>query len=150
MSSGDTRSDQHAAGIPSPLTRDSLAISEKDQDHSTSPAGDSGHPSQRDDVSSHVENDSLERIPTSPDLAAEEIPIEPTTTSASAGGPVHSVFSSRQKGFIVFMASWAGFFSPVSGQIYFPALNALATDLHVSNSLINLTLTSYMVGGLVL
>lgn len=43
------------------------------------------------------------------------------------------------------MASWAGFFSPVSGQIYFPALVPLATDLHVSNSLINLTLTSYMI-----
>ena len=43
------------------------------------------------------------------------------------------------------MASWAGFFSPVSGQIYFPALNALSTDLHVSNTLINLTLTSYMI-----
>jgi multidrug resistance protein len=43
------------------------------------------------------------------------------------------------------MASWAGFFSPVSGQIYFPALNALAEDLHVTDTLINLTLTSYMV-----
>ncbi len=48
------------------------------------------------------------------------------------------------------MASWAGFFSPVSGQIYFPALNPLARDLHVSASLINLTLTSYMVRKLLL
>lgn len=43
------------------------------------------------------------------------------------------------------MASWAGFFSPVSANIYFPALNTLARDLHVSNTLINLTLTSYMI-----
>lgn len=43
------------------------------------------------------------------------------------------------------MASWAGFFSPVSANIYFPALETLARDLHVSNSLINLTLTSYMI-----
>lgn len=57
----------------------------------------------------------------------------------------YSVFSDGQRRFIVFMASWAGFFSPVSSQIYFPALNTLAKDLHVSNSLINLTLTSYMV-----
>lgn len=57
----------------------------------------------------------------------------------------YSVFTRSQKRFIVFMASWAGFFSPVSSQIYFPALNTLAKDLHVSNSLINLTLTSYMV-----
>ena len=68
-----------------------------------------------------------------------------TTTNASTIGPVHSVFSRNQKRFIVFMASWAGFFSPVSGQIYFPALNALSADLRVSNTLINLTLTSYMI-----
>ncbi|KAJ5814358.1 uncharacterized protein N7503_001108 [Penicillium pulvis] len=57
----------------------------------------------------------------------------------------YSVFTHNQKRFIVFIASWAGFFSPVSSQIYFPALNTLAKDLHVSNSLINLTLTSYMI-----
>ncbi|KAG9792292.1 hypothetical protein KCU88_g907, partial [Aureobasidium melanogenum] len=43
------------------------------------------------------------------------------------------------------MAAWAGFFSPVSANIYFPALNPLAQDLHVSDTLINLTLTSYMI-----
>ena len=64
---------------------------------------------------------------------------------ASIAEPPYTVFTASQKRFIVFMASWAGFFSPVSSQIYFPALNTLAKDLHVSNSLINLTLTSYMV-----
>lgn len=57
----------------------------------------------------------------------------------------YSVFTNGQRHYIVFMASWAGFFSPVSSQIYFPALNTLANDLDVSNALINLTLTSYMV-----
>ena len=89
-----------------------------------------------------IQHGSLERIPT----ARTELPnthaAQRTTTD---NGPMYSVFTKSQKIFIVFMASWAGFFSPVSGQIYFPALNALARDLHVSNSLINLTLTSYMV-----
>ncbi|KAI2787558.1 hypothetical protein POX_f07929 [Penicillium oxalicum] len=57
----------------------------------------------------------------------------------------YTIFTKRQRRYIVFMASWAGFFSPVSSQIYFPALNTLAEDLDVSNSLINLTLTSYMI-----
>lgn len=35
----------------------------------------------------------------------------------------------------------------VSANIYFPALNNLASDLRVSDSLINLTITSYMVRG---
>ena len=56
-----------------------------------------------------------------------------------------SVFSLSKKRFIVFMASWAGFFSPVSSQIYYPALNSLTKDLSVSITLVNLTLTSYMV-----
>lgn len=63
----------------------------------------------------------------------------------STGRPAHSVFGKRQKQYIVFMASWAGFFSPLSANIYFPALNSLGADLKVSNELINLTLTSYMI-----
>ncbi|MCJ1335507.1 hypothetical protein MMC09_000778 [Bachmanniomyces sp. S44760] len=60
-------------------------------------------------------------------------------------GPLYSVFTKRQKQYIVFMTAWAGLFSPISAQIYFPALNSLAADLKVSNTLINLTLTSYMI-----
>lgn len=35
------------------------------------------------------------------------------------------------------MTAWAGFFSPLSANIYFPALNILASSLHVSSSDIN-------------
>lgn len=56
-----------------------------------------------------------------------------------------SVFSLSERRFIAFMGSWAGFFSPVSSQIYYPALDSLTKDLSVSITLINLTLTSYMV-----
>ena len=43
------------------------------------------------------------------------------------------------------MVACGGFFSPLSANIYFPALNSLAADLKVSNELINLSLTSYMI-----
>jgi len=59
--------------------------------------------------------------------------------------PPHTVFTSRQKQFIVFMVAWGGFFSPLTANIYFPALPTLARDLNVSESQINLTLTSYMI-----
>ncbi|MCJ1308225.1 hypothetical protein MMC25_001878 [Agyrium rufum] len=62
-----------------------------------------------------------------------------------SGRPVHSVFSTRQKQYICFMTAWAGMFSPISANIYFPALNTLSRELHVSSELINLTLTSYMI-----
>ena len=62
-----------------------------------------------------------------------------------SSGPAYTVFNKHQKKFIVAMVSLGGFFSPLSANIYFPVLNALARDLKVSNQLINLTLTSYMI-----
>ena len=59
--------------------------------------------------------------------------------------PPHSVFSKREKRFIVFMVACAGFFSPLSANIYFPALNTLAEEYHTTNAVMNLTLTSYMI-----
>ena len=59
--------------------------------------------------------------------------------------PPYSVFSKRKKQYVVFMVAWAGLFSPLSASIYFPALNTLARELSISNELINLTLTSYMI-----
>lgn len=40
------------------------------------------------------------------------------------------------------------FSGPVSANIYYPALGPMATELGVSNSEINLNITSYMVGPL--
>ncbi|MCJ1245381.1 hypothetical protein MMC30_002585 [Trapelia coarctata] len=54
-------------------------------------------------------------------------------------------FSRGEKAFIVTCVSAAAFFSPVSSNIYFPALNVLAAELNVSNTLINLTLTSFLI-----
>lgn len=60
-------------------------------------------------------------------------------------GSAYSVFGHRQRQFIVFMVACAGFFSPLSANIYFPALNSLARDLKVSNGMMNLSLTTYMI-----
>ncbi|OJJ06008.1 hypothetical protein ASPVEDRAFT_87330 [Aspergillus versicolor CBS 583.65] len=80
----------------------------------------------------------------SPDTAREKgADVEPARTNDSQ--TPYSIFTTSQKRYIVFSASWAGFFSPVSSQIYFPALNSIADDLGVTSALINLTLTSYMI-----
>lgn len=60
-------------------------------------------------------------------------------------GPPYSSFTEGQKQYIVLLTAFGGLFSPLSGNIYFPALNALAKDLKVSSQLINLTLTTYMI-----
>ncbi|KAF2098847.1 MFS general substrate transporter [Rhizodiscina lignyota] len=77
-------------------------------------------------------------------ITAQDADLEAQGT-ASGQPKVHSIFTKRQKTFIVFMMCWGGIISPITAQIYFPALNTLSADLHVSNTLINLTLTSYMI-----
>lgn len=56
-----------------------------------------------------------------------------------------SVWTPTEKKLIIFSAGVAAFFSPVSGQIYFPALNSIEADLNVSYTLVNLSITTYMV-----
>lgn len=62
-----------------------------------------------------------------------------------SSGPAYSVFPKWKKRYIIAMVTWGTFVSPMSANIYFPALNSLQADLHVSSSLINLTLTSFMI-----
>ncbi|KAG6330132.1 hypothetical protein ID866_8957 [Astraeus odoratus] len=57
----------------------------------------------------------------------------------------YSIYTSREKWFIVSMASVAALFSPLTANVYFPAIPTMATDFHVSIELINLTVTVYMV-----
>ncbi|KAI1497753.1 major facilitator superfamily transporter [Biscogniauxia marginata] len=59
--------------------------------------------------------------------------------------PKYSVLTTWQKRGVVLGAAAGAFFSPLSGQIYFPALNLLARDLRVSVDQINLTVTTYMI-----
>jgi multidrug resistance protein len=57
----------------------------------------------------------------------------------------YSTFTLREKRGIVFLVALAGFFSPFSAFIYFPALNAIAQSLSVSLELMNITITMYLV-----
>lgn len=70
---------------------------------------------------------------------------EKTATNDSTAEAVYSVFSKREKIFIAIMASISTFYSPLSATIYFPALNTIANDLQISDTLVNLTVTTYMV-----
>lgn len=57
----------------------------------------------------------------------------------------YSLFDPTQKGWILFIAAWAGWFSTASSFIYFPAIPFLAGDMNVSVQDINLTVTSYLI-----
>ncbi|KAJ9374576.1 hypothetical protein DTO282E5_659 [Paecilomyces variotii] len=59
--------------------------------------------------------------------------------------PAHSAFSKYEKLFIVVMVTMASFFSPLSGQIYYPVMPTLVKNYHLTTSLVNLTITTYMI-----
>ncbi|KAF9880207.1 major facilitator superfamily transporter [Colletotrichum karsti] len=59
--------------------------------------------------------------------------------------PRYSIYTTWEKRFIVLGACLAAFFSPFTAQIYLPALPVLAHDFNVSDSDINITLTTYMI-----
>jgi hypothetical protein len=73
--------------------------------------------------------------------ASESTPL----LSASTTTRQYIVFTKSQKRLIILAAALASAFSPLSANIYFPALNSIAKDLHVTPSQINLTITTYMV-----
>ncbi|KAJ1710155.1 MFS transporter [Aspergillus flavus] len=53
--------------------------------------------------------------------------------------------SERRKISVMLIASFSGIISPISASIYYPALPTLAKDMHVSISLINLTIMTYLI-----
>ncbi|PTB52535.1 hypothetical protein M431DRAFT_556908 [Trichoderma harzianum CBS 226.95] len=59
--------------------------------------------------------------------------------------PVYSIYTQRQKFFIVFMSSLGGFFSPLSANTYLPSIPSLSEYLGVSPSLMNLTVTAFLI-----
>ncbi|KAF5010441.1 hypothetical protein FDECE_3410 [Fusarium decemcellulare] len=59
--------------------------------------------------------------------------------------PPYTVFTRPAVRAMVALVGFAMLFSPLSANIYFPALNQLRSDLSVSTQLINLTITSYLV-----
>ncbi|KAL8893268.1 MAG: hypothetical protein Q9192_005436 [Flavoplaca navasiana] len=71
--------------------------------------------------------------------------IEQAQTAPNSQEDPYSTFTKSQKRWIILLIAMAGFFSPLSANIYFPAINYLSRDLSISLELINLTITAYLV-----
>ncbi|KAL1626726.1 hypothetical protein SLS56_006719 [Neofusicoccum ribis] len=108
-----------------------------EQDEEIIPVADEHAIAEADKVASNNGDVQEKKADTSIDIEA--------AAAEPSNAPIHSVFSSKTRAFIIAMTAAASFFSPVSGQIYLPALNTLAKEFHVSIADINLTVTSYMI-----
>ena len=67
-----------------------------------------------------------------------------STTPRDEEPPYH-IYSRRQKWVLVCLVSFAGLLSPLSSNIYFPAIDTISQDLGVNTSLVALTISIYMV-----
>ncbi|KAK3710066.1 hypothetical protein LTR37_010497 [Vermiconidia calcicola] len=65
--------------------------------------------------------------------------------SRTVSGPPYSIFSPRAKMFIIISVSISSLISPFGATTFYPALNVIARELDVTPTLINLSLTTYMI-----
>ncbi|KAL1902319.1 hypothetical protein Sste5346_001295 [Sporothrix stenoceras] len=127
ITSHDVAAGQLDVGPPPPLLGTATASSSNDPNIHID-----------DDNSSHTdENGTITNDVANPD--------DPEQLSRVVSGPPYSVFSDGMKRYIVVMVTFTSFISPMTANIYFPALTPIAEDLGVSVGLINLTLTTYMI-----
>ncbi|KZT33039.1 MFS general substrate transporter [Sistotremastrum suecicum HHB10207 ss-3] len=103
-------------------------------------------------MSSDIKTDAGPSAPAIKPKAVEQIElqvIEQTQSPADPSTPRnperYSVYNRREKWFLVCLASLSALLSPLTANIYFPALPLLASEFHKSLELINLTVTGYMV-----
>ncbi|KAH7231131.1 major facilitator superfamily domain-containing protein [Fusarium tricinctum] len=76
-----------------------------------------------------------------------EADIEQRNHSQTLDGaePPPHIFSKHKKWMLVYLVSLGGSFSALSSNIYFPAIDAISTDLGVSTADVTLTITVYMI-----
>lgn len=78
------------------------------------------------------------------EVAALAVETDATAKARSSQVP-YSLYSRKQKIAITLLVSLTSILSPMSATIYIPALSAIAADLHVTVSLVNLSVTSYLI-----
>ncbi|ORY59744.1 major facilitator superfamily domain-containing protein [Pseudomassariella vexata] len=105
-----------------------------------SPTRSSGSSSHHPDGLGHDDNGSEQD-----EIGGREPRELEATVSRVSSGPAYTVFSRHMIWWIVAMNFWSAFMSPMTANIYFPAMPAMATDLGISTNKINLSLTTYMV-----
>ncbi|KAK2606022.1 hypothetical protein QQS21_003540 [Conoideocrella luteorostrata] len=81
-----------------------------------------------------------------PPLKSNKVDIEKQSSriQPNKDGP-YSVYTAWKKRAIVLGAAFTAFFSPLTAQIYLPALTQLSKDLNVTPTQVNLTITTYMI-----
>ncbi|KAF2009885.1 MFS general substrate transporter [Aaosphaeria arxii CBS 175.79] len=96
------------------------------------------------------DDSSVEALPTltspinQPDPDVEKIG-NGATLNREVSGPPYSAFSNGMKWWIIFLVSISALISPFAATLYYPALNVMSDVLHISPTMTNVSLTTYMI-----
>lgn len=69
----------------------------------------------------------------------------PNELQRQVSGPPYSVFTRGEKVWITFLVSVSALISPFGATTFYPALNVLSDVLHVTPTMTNISITTYMV-----
>ncbi|KAL4974154.1 major facilitator superfamily domain-containing protein [Aspergillus desertorum] len=134
---------QHHDRVRPPIEMDEILPADEVAIITTSPS-----PSSSSSSSSSSCKSSFSSSRTSPRATKFSVdgPAMPTVMPTTSMEPKrHTAFSNGQKRLIVTMVTLASFISPLSSQIYYPVMPTFIKNYHLSNALINLTITTYMI-----
>ncbi|CDO75510.1 hypothetical protein BN946_scf184935.g46 [Trametes cinnabarina] len=100
-----------------------------------------------DDKATTVEASTSNTPPAARNHDSQKQQTSTSNTGSTSEPPAkpYSVYTSQEKWFIVAVTGLAALFSPLTANIYFPAIPTIAAAFHKSIELINLTVTIYMV-----
>ncbi|KAI0836910.1 MFS general substrate transporter [Hypoxylon sp. FL0890] len=93
-------------------------------------------------ISNHINESSMSTEITTDDAGKD---LESGEQGTQTAEPPYSIFTHREKAVMILMVSFTAMISPLSGAVYLPVMPSLARDLNVSTSLINLTVTTYLI-----
>lgn len=108
-----------------------------------------GLPTEDDKVQWNHDETTMDAIKSNEQLQATVEPGEEAHTTSASAQPTWTVLSESEIKSLLIVASFAAAVSPFSTSTYYPAVTAIAQDLGVSVSQINLTISSYQVRALI-
>ncbi|SCU86380.1 LAME_0D05886g1_1 [Lachancea meyersii CBS 8951] len=87
------------------------------------------------------------KLPQEQDHSTLEKPLTKKSSHKSSQGNVvpYSRFGVREKYIMVFICASSGIFSTIAGPIYYPALNTIENEFHISTELVNVSVVLYFV-----
>ncbi|KAJ3785176.1 major facilitator superfamily domain-containing protein [Lentinula aff. detonsa] len=92
-------------------------------------------------ISTSTRSRSSSSLPTPPPLPSPpELELE-----RELGPEPYSIYTPREKSFIVLLIAFSALFSPLTSNVYFPAIPIISNAFHKSTELINLSVTTYMI-----